>query len=405
MSHVFSDDEINVLYGESMEYQFAAGEPVDDAVRRIAHDQTALALADLRSPEVLGPVGSVHDFRKRCNEVRALVRLVRGSGVGLYGPTNVAYRNAGRALAEYRDAHALLATFDDLIAVNSDRMPEVDLIPIRAELVRRSELGSEALLAADGPLDPLIETLETVQSGIDDWRLSKKGWRAMSDGVNLTYRRGRLAVARAQKKPQPANFRELRRRAKYTRNHLRLLQMAAPSILVPMAANFKALSDSLGDAHDLAVLQAELKKKTKTFGGKKIVRGANRFIDEHRVDLERRSLGLAVRLYQESPNQFADRIGGYWKTWNRLGDEQRVGSIRSAFDVGDDFDSLNVSQLRRLASAHQIQGRSSLRRDDLLATLRVHGVATPGEAPPERALATPANTQASPEENAGSEEV
>lgn len=386
-----------MLYGEMMEYQIGANEPVIDAVRRIAHQQTALALTDLRSPEVLGPVGSVHDCRKRCNEVRALVRLVRGPAGRLYQPTNAGYRNVGGALAEYRDAHALLSTFDDLIAVNSNRLPEVDLTPIRAELVRRSELGSEAILAADGPIGTAIETLENLQSGIDDWQLSKKGWRAISGGVNLTYRRGRLALARVQRKPRPSNYHELRRRTKYTRNHLRLLQMAAPSVLVPVAASYKGLSNSLGDAHDLALLQAELKNNPKTFGGKKVVRGANRFIDEHRVDLERRSVGLAVRLYQETPDQFTDRIGGYWKTWKRLGDEQRVGCIRSAFDVGDDFDSLNVSQLRRLASTHEIPGRSSLRRDDLLATLRIHGVANPEPAP-----GVETNTQPAAEDAAGS---
>lgn len=357
-----------------MGYRFELEEEVLTAVRRIGHEETAAALADLRAETKHSPIQSVHSCRKHCKKVRGLIRLVRPSLGRSYRSINVGYRDVGRLLSPYRDAHALLAVFDHLVAANSDCLPDIDLATVRAELSRRSVATSDAVIAGEAPIADAILALERLQSEIDDWTLNADGWRAMSGGIQLTYSRGYRALDRARRRPRPDYFHELRKRAKYTWYHLRLLETAFPSVLTPLIATYSNLADSLGEANNLAVLQEHLRNEPKAFGRKQTVRSLHRFIDDSRVDLEQRSIGVASRLYVESPKQFTNRIGGYWKHWHKLGDELPAGEIEALFGAADDLDTLTVPQLRDMARTHDIPGRSALRRKDLLATLRVSRV-------------------------------
>ena len=143
-------------------------------------------------------------------------------------------------------------------------------------------------------------------------------------------------------------------------------------MLSPLALNFNKLSDGLGDAHDLAVLQAQLRDEPDLFGGPESAMVACEFLDDQRIDLEQRSMRLAAVLYQESPQRWAQRIGGYWNMWHQLGEEQPVGAIEDLHEINDDLDGLSVAQLRLMARDQNIPGRSSLRRRDLLGAIRVN---------------------------------
>lgn len=362
-----------------VEFQIQADESIAEAVRRIAHEETAMALQDLRSPEILGPVKSVHDCRKRCKKARSLIRLVRDAFGNRYRPTNTAFRDAGRELSAYRDAHALLATFDSLVAVSANG-PQAALTDVRAELARRSAASTEAVHDAAGPFQRAITLLETVQADIDQWKLKGSGWDSIDGGIARTYTRGRDRLAEVQQNADVHTLHILRKRAKYTWHHLRLLESAAPSVLTPLALNFNKLSDGLGDAHDLAVLQAQLRDEPDTFGGPESAMAVHHFLDDQRIDLEQASMRLAAAVYQESPQRWSQRIGGYWNMWHELGEEQPVGAIKDLHEINDDLGALSVSQLRLMAREQNIPGRSSLRqRRDLLGAIRVHQLDNPPE--------------------------
>lgn len=157
-------------------------------------------------------------------------------------------------------------------------------------------------------------------------------------------------------------------------------------MLDPMADRFADLTRSLGDARDLALLHDELRADPDAFGGKVVTTEACRFTQELRVDLERRGLSLASRLYAEQPQQLAARVGAYWTARQETGDEEPAGRVEvtlgsasiagmtSSEATADELDELSVAQLRLLARNSDLPGRSRAQRFDLIAMLRASRV-------------------------------
>lgn len=316
-----------------MAYRLEIDEQVIVGVRRIAHRQSERALAALNwtsdtetDPHTDNHTDTVedgiHECRKRCKRIRGLIRLVRPAlGEDRYHAANTTYRDAARVLSPYRDAHALLATFDDLVAAHVRQFAGINTEPIRDELVRRAQERTTSLQDDRGAaaVRDARTMLEHARDTIDEWDISCDGWEAIAGGVAKTYARGRSALATAIEAPTDHNFHRWRKRAKYTWNHLRLLQRSAPDLIAPFAAQFHSLSDSLGDAHDLSVLHAQLHDDVDAFGGNERVRDVAVVIDGTRVDLERESVGAGRRLYAERPKHLTRRLGAYWETWRESG--------------------------------------------------------------------------------------
>ncbi|HJL46216.1 MAG TPA: CHAD domain-containing protein, partial [Polyangiaceae bacterium LLY-WYZ-15_(1-7)] len=96
-----------------MSFALEADEPVEGAVRRVAREQLEKALDEAKSPVI---ADAVHDLRKRAKKVRALLRLVRKAAPELYARENARVRDAQGLLSSFRDAAALVETFDELLA-------------------------------------------------------------------------------------------------------------------------------------------------------------------------------------------------------------------------------------------------------------------------------------------------
>ena len=93
--------------------------PVDVEIRRVTRERLneAVRLLDsVHDADALEIERVVHDVRKRCKEVRATARLVRSALGDDFDRFNATVRSAAEELAPIRDAHAVLATFDDLRA-------------------------------------------------------------------------------------------------------------------------------------------------------------------------------------------------------------------------------------------------------------------------------------------------
>lgn len=303
-----------------MAYRLSSEEAMDDAVRRIAHQQTSDALGCLSRLEGPQAVANIHDCRTRCKKIRGLVRLVRPALGDHYPAANRTYRDAARELSEYRDAQALLATFDQLVARSPDHVPAGGLAPVRAELAERAQAATRAAAGDSDPIHRARDLLAKGRAEIDTWALEHRGWEAAARGAARTYRRGVEALEAVERRPTPHRFHQLRKRVKYTWYHVRLLEDADPSVLGPLAVMFGRLSDTLGDAHDLAVLKERLMAEPEAFGGREMVEAAGEFLDRHRVRLERRGMTLAARLYAETPATFVEQLGADWIVGDGSGD-------------------------------------------------------------------------------------
>ena len=335
-----------------MAYSLLRGEAIDEAATRIIRDQTNAALAALLTSDTSERPAVALEARKRCKKVRGLLRLVREPLGDQFRATDQAYRSVAHALASRREADANLATFDRLIAASpNEAIPSDRFCLIRDELVRRAattcalptptptptptsnprhHLDSNETSEPE-PGDPAATAARLLSERLDDlgtWRFAVDSWPALNGGLRRTYRRGTRALDDVMTEPSTEGYHELRKRAKYSWYHLRLLRRSAPSVLVPLAEQFHRLTIGLGDAHDLAVLAEDILASPSEFGGEAHADHVLMVMDERRTLLEDGCLGLAVRLYAEPPDELTDRLGRYWQSWQRYGDEQPLRSIR-----------------------------------------------------------------------------
>ena len=295
-----------------MTFRIAHGETVGDAFRRIGVKQADKALDDVVSAgRSTDNEEAIHDCRKGCKKLRGLIRLVRPAlDAVTYHDANAAFRDAAHELSVMRDAHALLTTFDASVARSDGRRTD-GTDAVRTELARRADEET-------GDADAFQRAADLLRTGRDlivHADLDADGWDAVGGGLAKTYGRGRTALSVAHDDPAPDHFHELRKRAKYSWFHVRLVTSSAPVILGPLGRQLKQLADGLGDAHDLAVLGAQLEADPGAFGGETAVNGVLDVLGRRRGELEGAGLGLALQLYAEPPKRFTRRVERYWSVW------------------------------------------------------------------------------------------
>ena len=258
-----------------------------------------------------------------------MVRPALKSG---YRPVINALRVASDELDGIGDELELATTFDRLLTRMGPLVPDGGLEGVRYRLRRRAARATTA--TADPrfqePAHRSLVALVEAEGAVSEWKLVKASWDTVAVGIASVYADGRHALAVAQAVPSSDHFRRWRRKARYTRYHLRLLSDTAPSQCVPLAERLHDVSNALGDAHRLERLVKLLLADPDVFCGRAEVDQAITLADGCRVDLQRRALGVGARLFAEEPTAFADRLGGYRRVWHDLGDEPEVGGISAA---------------------------------------------------------------------------
>ncbi len=309
-----------------MAYTLEHGEPVPKAVRRIARQQLDGALEGLADPSRLGIEQTVHDVRKRCKKVRALARLVRQAvGGDGFRSVNEPVRDAAAELSPMRDSHALLATFERLVATNKESLGEATVGPVRAELQRQADAASPTSSEGAQRIERAAALLTVARAASQEWRLHDS--RVLERGVRRIYGRGRTALRDSRASDDVELRHEWRKREKDLWYAIRLLEPAAPSVLVALEARLGELAEALGDDHDLAVLGDALRAQPHAYGGILHADQVIQLADRTAADLQTRAYRLGATLYAEPPRAFGRRIGEYWQNWHDLGDERQVGGI------------------------------------------------------------------------------
>lgn len=275
------------------------------------------------------PEEAVHDVRKRCKKLRGLVRLIRPAIGDEYEKANQTFRDAARLLAPYRDAHALLACFDDLVMTQSRLLPDRAVEAVRERLAEEAETASTRLRQNDEAVTRAAGMLAGGNDLIELWEVSD-GFSELTGGLEKTYGRGRKAHRTVIGGAGPGAFHEWRKRVKYHWYHVRLLRSSAPAQLRPRARRMHDLSDGLGDAHDLHVLTEQLRswEGMRPADTRAVVIVANGV----RAELENRSIQFGARLFVEKPKRLSKRFAGFWSAWRRWGDQPEVGEMANVWD-------------------------------------------------------------------------
>ncbi|ATD67554.1 hypothetical protein CNR27_09000 [Luteimonas chenhongjianii] len=274
------------------------------SLRRIARDQVTAALRSIDHAND-DTASAIHEVRRRCKKIRALLRLVRPSFDG-YRDENAAFRDIAATLGPMRDADILIAAFDQVVgAAGAEGAGAPD--PIRAQLhARREELEHEA--DSQALLQDAREALTAALQRIEHWQLSRKGFGAFEAGLESTYRRGRKAMRTACRNGEDAAFHAWRKRCKEHGFHLRLLRPIWPG---PMRAEHDCaseLGELLGLHHDFAVLASRLRAMPGIDPA--MAEALSDRIATQQEELASRACSLGARLYALPPAALA-------KSWRR----------------------------------------------------------------------------------------
>jgi hypothetical protein len=112
--------------------------------------------------------------------------------------------------------------------------------------------------------------------------------------------------------PTDAHFHEWRKRVKDHWYHVRLLRNLWPRVLDAYRREVKALSEALGDDHDLALLGPVVLGEPDAFGDPAAVERFLEFLAIRRRELQDQARLLGRRIYAEKPRLLVSRFESRW---------------------------------------------------------------------------------------------
>ncbi len=299
-----------------MAFRLASNETVAAGIKRAVREQVDKAIAEMDDRK-LARDEAVHQVRKRCKKIRAALRLVRPALGTQYQKENRWYRDTARLLAGWRDAAVLVETFDALLERFAKQTDREHFQSLRAAFVHQRQRAARKATKQNQRLKKVRTRLVVARKRIAHWTLDPNDFSAVAGGLQKTYRRARKATARAEQEPQPENFHDWRKRAKYHRYQLRLLNKLWPARLNPWRQELQTLSDDLGDEHDLVLLRRALLDSGQPSAAKRDRQLLVGLIDRRRRELQSRALAEGKRLFAESPKSLRKRFRRYWQVWRQ----------------------------------------------------------------------------------------
>ncbi len=282
---------------------------VGEECRRILLAETAGAIDAL---EGFGadPDHAVHETRRHGKRIRALLLLARpiAGGGGAIARANRLVRDAARRLAPARDSLVLAQTLSAILASKgAPRCGETG----KTEL-RRLRRHHRRIL--DGP--DLLARAETAAvefreaSGIFrrwDWARVKPS--AVVAAVVANYRAGAELFETSRLTRDPHDCHDWRKRTKYFLFHCRLLSRVVPDPLAELADLAEALGSSLGEHHDIAVLEDALLDGNATDRIGHEVLALIGLCEHRRAELEKTFFASGELVYAEPPEKLSRRLG------------------------------------------------------------------------------------------------
>lgn len=294
-----------------MAYVIEPGESVEAALKRIATEQIDDALAELTDPQ-LDRHEAVHQGRKRCKKIRALLRLVRPGFEPSFADENAWFRDAARELAWVRDAQSALETHLALVDRFSRQLEPAAVGEVTAWLTARRDRVAADDQGLQQGVERFQQRLLTGRDRVAHWSLRCQGFEAVAGGLVKTYQRGVRAMKAAYDSPSTETFHEWRKRVKYHWYHSRLLRKLHPGMLKAQRDAADRLGELLGQEHDLAVLGGVLAECGEILP-ERTVQTLLGLMDRRRKALRRQARRRGGLLYCETPKRLRRRLGCYWE--------------------------------------------------------------------------------------------
>jgi CHAD domain-containing protein len=305
---------------EAMGFRFHRDESVPTGIRRMVVEQIDRAM-DRLAPDAHNQEDAVHDARKCFKKIRAVLRLVRDEiDDEVYKSENIFFRDVGRRLSDVRNATIIIQAFDGLVKRSSD-MERYRLL--RTSIVASHDEAVDRLRKRWEDLGELRELLHEAKDRVAGWPLERDRFAAMGRGLRRTYRHGRSAYAEVVAEASVEHLHEWRKEVKHLWYQLRMLRSVWPEVMGPLVRELEALSEELGEDHDLALLSQALLSGEEFSSHSDIAAALAALGEKRREALQESAKSRGARLYAEKPKPFVTRIRGYWDVWRETADVDR----------------------------------------------------------------------------------
>lgn len=306
-----------------MAYKFKLDELSAKGFRRIAKEQFQRAGTELGRTEMAA--GNVHETRKVVKRLKSLLRLMRPAiSQKTFRTRYHRISKIGAALAPLRDSHVMFETIGKLETRFGPEGMGV-LQPLRPLLAgSRNTAPERADRRASGRV--IAKTIVEARK-FEKIAFKAKGFEAISAGFEETYRAGRRNFARAYKRPSDDAFHELRKAVQWHWRQMALISRAWPEYFEARIAAARHLAEILGEDHDLAILEEEVRKHSLQLPDD--AGPIEHLIHLRKDELRQAAHPYAERLFAEKPGDFVRRISVYWNSAMRIRNAVRDQEVDS----------------------------------------------------------------------------
>jgi CHAD domain-containing protein len=279
-----------------MSYRIEKNEALSAALGRIAAEEIALAMTELRRPN---RAEAMHNTRKSLKRLRSLLRSLRVAfPKPLFRRENRRLAAAGRKIAPLRDVHVQLRALKKLSTPNAATKK------IERNLLRHQDACTRKIPALRRAVRQMLSASRETFASLPAAQATPAHLAA---GVKRVYKRGRAALKTARRKTTPESLHEWRKQAKILGHGLDLMERLCPKEAGTMMERTEQLCETLGDDHDLfLVLQVLCREDAARPAGD--YRRLARLISAKRGRLQKQAFKLGKKIFGEKPGQFGNRL-------------------------------------------------------------------------------------------------
>lgn len=296
------------------EFALYGGEPLAQGLRRVVLEQVDGAIALLEPQDDGLSERAVHESRKALKRLRALARLLRDQlGPERFETENAALRDAGRRLARARDAEVLAATLEEIMARNKRAVSHDTFAVLAGHLRSERRLAEAHLLGDESTIGEVTGELTAVRERAGDWLPPDAGFDAVSSGLRRVYRQGSERYRSARRDPTIEHLHDWRKRVKDLRHAAEVLEPAHPKRMSRLARRADRLGETLGDDHDLAMLELLAREHPELFVSPSERKLLRRLVRRRRARLQARAVRLGAQVYHHSADAFTRRVARDWQ--------------------------------------------------------------------------------------------
>jgi CHAD domain-containing protein len=292
-----------------MSYSLDPGIAVSEAVRRVALGELDLANFALATPPDRHT--GVHSARKCLKRLRSLLLLIRpGVPEPVFSSVFERLAAVARGLAPARDANALLDAIDKLERDEESFAASTPIRSLRGWLEKRRDVAARNL--EQSAASDAMRGLRELKPALAGLSVYPDDFSPLSRGLRQCYRSTRKSFRHAFATRSDDEFHEWRKGVQHHWRQMQLLVPCAAAELPGRADSARALSQLLGDDHDIAMLRRLVSTPTMVFGTSDDTAAFLKRCRKRHKTLRQEANLRASRLFAERSRPFAAQIETAW---------------------------------------------------------------------------------------------